>query len=196
MYYYIKGKIAKKCENSIIIDNGGIGYRIYTSANSLSTAGEQGSTATIYTHLNVREDVFDLYGFVTEEEREMFLNLISVSGVGPKAALAVLSVTTPAKLALAVITEDIKTITKAQGVGPKMAQRMILELKDKLKNEDIAEELDVSGLHEEDSSLSEAVSALVVLGYSINDAKYAVGKAGTTGSTEEIIKRALVQLMK
>ena len=133
MYYYIKGKIAKKCENSIIIDNGGIGYRIYTSANSLSTAGEQGSTATIYTHLNVREDVFDLYGFVTEEEREMFLNLISVSGVGPKAALAVLSVTTPAKLALAVITEDIKTITKAQGVGPKMAQRMILELKDKLK---------------------------------------------------------------
>ena len=196
MYYYIKGKIAKKCENSIVIDNGGIGYRIYTSANSLSAAGEQGSTATIYTHLNVREDVFDLYGFVTEEEREMFLHLISVSGVGPKAALAVLSVTTPAKLALAVITEDIKTITKAQGVGPKMAQRMVLELKDKLKSEDIAAELDVSGLPEEDGSLSEAVSALVVLGYSINDAKHAVGKAGASGSTEEIIKRALVQLMK
>lgn len=196
MYYYIKGKIAKKCENSIIIDNGGIGYRIYTSANSLNAAGEQGSTVTMYTHLNVREDVFDLYGFVTEEEREMFLDLISVSGVGPKAALAVLSVATPAKLALAVISEDVKTITKAQGVGPKMAQRMILELKDKLKNEEIVLDQGEEVLSAEDGSISEAVSALVVLGYNVNDAKNAVGKAGKSGSTEEIIKRALVQLMR
>lgn len=198
MYYYIKGRLAKKSDNSVVIDNGGIGYRIYTSANSLSGAGEAGSEIKMYTHLNVREDVFDLYGFITEEERDMFLNLLSVSGVGPKAALAVLSAAAPAKLALAVITGDAKTITKAQGVGPKMAQRIILELKDKLKNEDLDILPDDSPETDtKDSGASaDAVSALVVLGYSAADASRAVSEAGTSGNTEEIIKRALVQLMK
>ncbi len=198
MYYYIKGRLAKKSDNSVVIDNGGIGYRIYTSANSLSGAGEAGSEIKMYTHLNVREDVFDLYGFITEEERDMFLNLLSVSGVGPKAALAVLSAAAPAKLALAVITGDAKTITKAQGVGPKMAQRIILELKDKLKNEDLDILPDDSPETDtKDSGASaDAVSALVVLGYSAADASRAVSEAGTSENTEEIIKRALVQLMK
>lgn len=197
MYYFIRGRIAKKNENSIVIENNGIGYCIYTSANSLNSAGGTGDNVTMYTYLNVHEDVFDLYGFLTEEEKGMFLHLISVSGVGPKAALAVLSVAAPAKLALAVITNDVKTLTKAQGVGPKMAQRIILELKDKLKNEDLAIDTeDAEFVEDAGGSPGEAVSALVVLGYNVNDAKKAVEQAGTAGSVEEIIKRALVQLMK
>lgn len=126
----------------------------------------------------------------------MFLKLLSVSGVGPKAALAVLSVAPPSKIALAVITNDAKLITKAQGVGAKMAQRIILELKDKLKNDEIVLDEDIETVNaDEGGSFSEAVSALVVLGYNPNDARKAVEKAGGSGSVEDIIKRALVQLM-
>lgn len=196
MYYFIKGKLIKKDENFIVAENSGIGYKIYTSSTSMSAMGDTGSIVTMYTYLHVREDIFDLYGFSTEEERTMFLHLLSVSGVGPKAALAVLSVTPPAKIAVAVITNDSKLITKAQGVGPKMAQRIILELKDKLKTEELELESD-NGIDvaEENGSFSEAVSALIVLGYSANDARRAIEKAGTSGSIEDIIKRALVQLM-
>lgn len=194
MYYFIKGKLIKKDENYLVLENNGIGYKIYTAVNNITA--NVGEAVTMYTYLNVREDVFDLYGFITEDEKRMFLHLMSVSGVGPKAALAVLSVATPAKLALAVITNDTKAITKAQGVGPKMAQRIILELKDKMKNEDLDIDDDISEVAvADDGSFSEAVSALVVLGYSANDARRAVEKAGASGSVEEIIKRALVQLM-
>ncbi len=194
MYYFIKGKLVKKDENYLVLENNGIGYKIYTAVNNVTAS--VGEVVTMYTYLNVREDVFDLYGFVTEDEKRMFLHLMSVSGVGPKAALAVLSAATPAKIALAVITNDTKTITKAQGVGPKMAQRIILELKDKMKNEDLDIDDDGSEVVVPDGgSFSEAVSALVVLGYSANDARRAVEKAGASGSVEEIIKRALVQLM-
>ena len=194
MYYFIKGKLIKKDENYLVLENNGIGYKIYTAVNNINA--NVGEAVTMYTYLNVREDVFDLYGFVTEDEKRMFLHLMTVSGVGPKAALAVLSVAAPAKLALAVITNDIKAITKAQGVGPKMAQRIILELKDKMKNEDLDIDDDISeAAAADDGSFSEAVSALVVLGYSANDARRAVEKAGASGSVEEIIKRALVQLM-
>ena len=194
MYYFIKGKLIKKDENYLVLENNGIGYKIYTAVNNITA--NVGEAVTMYTYLNVREDVFDLYGFITEDEKRMFLHLMSVSGVGPKAALAVLSVATPAKLALAVITNDTKAITKAQGVGPKMAQRIILELKDKMKNEDLDIDDDISEVAvADDGSFSEAVSALVVLGYSANDARRAVEKTGASGSVEEIIKRALVQLM-
>lgn len=196
MYYFIKGKIIKKDENSIVLENNGIGYNIFTSASSLNNAGELGNITTMYTYLHVREDVFDLYGFTTEEEKGMFLHLLSVSGVGPKAALAVLSVTNPAKLALAIITNDVKAITKAQGVGPKMAQRIILDLKDKLKNADLALDVTDSEVTIDDiGSASEAVSALVVLGYKPNDAKKAVAAVDQNGSIEDIIKRALAKLM-
>lgn len=196
MYYFIKGKIIKKDENSIVLENNGIGYNIFTSASSLNGAGELGNITTMYTYLHVREDVFDLYGFTTEEEKGMFLHLLSVSGVGPKAALAVLSVTNPAKLALAIITNDVKAITKAQGVGPKMAQRIILDLKDKLKNADLAlDETDAEVTIDDIGSASEAVSALVVLGYKPNDAKKAVAAVDQNGSIEDIIKRALARLM-
>lgn len=195
MYYYIKGKLALKDLNFAVVEAGGVGYLIYTSIKSLSELGETGSAVTMYTHLNVREDAQDLFGFTTVEEKNMFLHLLSVSGVGPKAALAILSVVTPAQFAVAVVTNDVKTITKASGVGPKLAQRVILELKDKMKNEDLELTAEETAEISSSDSMSEAVSALVVLGYSTNDAKAAVKKADPSLSTEEIIKKALASLM-
>lgn len=195
MYYYIKGKLALKDLNFAVVEAGGVGYLIYTSIKSLSELGETGSAVTMYTYLNVREDAQDLFGFTTVEEKNMFLHLLSVSGVGPKAALAILSVVTPAQFAVAVVTNDVKTITKASGVGPKLAQRVILELKDKMKNEDLELTAEETAEISSSDSMSEAVSALVVLGYSANDAKAAVKKADPSMSTEEIIKKALVSLM-
>jgi Holliday junction DNA helicase RuvA len=195
MYYYIKGKLAIKDTGYVVVETGGVGYLIHTSLQSIQKSGEIGSDITMYTYLNVREDAQDLFGFTTLEEKNMFLNLISVSGVGPKAALAILSVTTPAQFAVAVVTNDVKTITKASGVGPKLAQRVILELKDKMKNED----LQLSEEDEAEVSMSdnknEAISALVVLGYTANDAAAAVKKIDGTLSVEEIIKKALAGLL-
>ena len=144
----------------------------------------------------MHEDVFDLYGFATEEEHSMFLHLLSVSGVGPKAALAVLSVMTPKELALAVITKNSKALTKASGVGAKMAQRIILELADKLKNSEILPDEDGQTLSISTDAQSEAVSALIVLGYSQSEAKSAVSGIDEALKTEEIVRRALVKLMR
>ena len=195
MYYYIKGTLVQKSDNYIVVDANGVGYMIYTSQNSMENAGEVGKKITIYTYLHVREDVMDLFGFTTIEEKNMFMQLISVSGVGPKAALSILSVTTPAKFAVAVITNDVKTITKASGVGPKMAQRVILELKDKMKTDEL--EIDLEDESEDilSDNRSEAISALVVLGYSSNDAQKAVKGIDGTLSVEEIIKKALAGLL-
>lgn len=195
MYYYIKGTLVQKSDNYIVVDANGVGYMIYTSLNSMQNTGEIGKKITIYTYLHVREDVMDLFGFTTIEEKNMFMHLISVSGVGPKAALSILSVTTPAKFALAVITNDVKTITKASGVGPKMAQRVILELKDKMKTDEL--EIDLEDESEDilSDNRSEAISALVVLGYSSNDAQKAVKGIDGTLSVEEIIKKALAGLL-
>ncbi len=195
MYYYISGRLAHKDENFIVIDAGGVGYKIYTSLTSIQSAGGIGNNITMYTHLYVREDTQDLYGFVTQEEKSMFLSLLSVSGVGPKAALSILSAAPPAKLAAAVIMGDVKTVTKAQGVGPKLASRIILELKDKLKNEDLQlDEFIGDSETEITDNISEAISALVVLGYSAQEAKKAVKSTGVNDSVEEIIKKALVKL--
>lgn len=194
MYYYIKGELILKDAGFVVVDNNGIGYKIFTSGYTIANLNEK--IVTLYTYLHVREDVFDLYGFSSNEELSMFLNLISVSGVGPKAALSILSVMSPMGLAAAIITGDAKALTKANGVGAKMAQRVILELKDKLKNADIIpdsltkEEVISSG------SPEEAVSALMVLGYSQNDAKRAVASVDQSLSTEEIITLALKKMMK
>lgn len=195
MYYYIKGTLVQKSDNYIVVDTNGVGYMIYTSQNSMENTGEVGKKITIYTYLHVREDVMDLFGFTTIEEKNMFMQLISVSGVGPKAALSILSVTTPAKFAVAVITNDVKTITKASGVGPKMAQRVILELKDKMKTDEL--EIDLEDENDDilSDNRSEAISALVVLGYSLNDAQKAVKGIDGTLSVEEIIKKALAGLL-
>lgn len=195
MYYYIKGTLVQKSDNYIVVDANGVGYMIYTSLNSMQNTGEIGKKITIYTYLHVREDVMDLFGFTTIEEKNMFMHLISVSGVGPKAALSILSVTTPAKFALAVITNDVKTITKASGVGPKMAQRVILELKDKMKTDELEIDLEDESDNILSDNRSEAISALVVLGYSLNDAQKAVKGIDGTLSVEEIIKKALAGLL-
>lgn len=199
MYYYIKGTLAAKGDNCLVVDAGGVGYRIYTSLNCNEKAGSTGSEITVYTYLNVREDAMELYGFISEDERKMFMLLISVSGVGPKAGLALLSVATPDRLATAIVTGDEKLITKASGVGPKAAKRIILELKDKIDN-------DVLGIDAEGVILSpaeeviadsraEAMSALVALGYSSQEAKQVLVKLDASLSTEELIKKALTQLM-
>lgn len=195
MYYYIKGTLVQKSDNYIVVDANGVGYMIYTSQNSMENAGEVGKKITIYTYLHVREDVMDLFGFTTIEEKNMFMQLISVSGVGPKAALSILSVTTPAKFAVAVITNDVKTITKASGVGPKMAQRVILELKDKMKTDELEIDLEDESDDILSDNRSEAISALVVLGYSSNDAQKAIKGIDGTLSVEEIIKKALAGLL-
>ena len=194
MYYYIKGELILKDAGFVVVDNNGIGYKIFTSGYTMTALNEK--TVTLYTHLHVREDIFDLYGFSSREELSMFLNLISVSGVGPKAALAILSVISPMGVAAAIITGDAKTLTKASGVGAKMAQRIILELKDKLKNADIVPDSLTQEEVVNSGSPSEAVSALMVLGYSQNDAKRAVASVDQSLSTEEIITLALKKMMR
>lgn len=198
MYSYIKGILVQKSADFVVVEAGGIGYLINMPLTLIEKAGAVNDKVKIYTYLNVREDAMELFGFNSMEEREMFLNLTSVSGVGPKVAMAILSVMTPPKFALAVITNDAKMITKAKGVGPKAAQRIILELKDKLKDEDLeitGDDFDENPIALGDN-LSEAVSALVVLGYRADEAKNAVKGIDMSLSVEEIIKKALINLMR
>ena len=194
MFYYINGEYVEKGENFIVIDAGGVGYKIYTSLATISKMPEYGKKVKVFTHFYVREDTQDLYGFPTNEELSMFLNLISVSGVGPKAALAILSVATPPELALAIIQKNVKIITKAAGVGPKLAERVILQLKKKIKNIDALPEEFAEAVVSD--SGSEAVEALVALGYSEQEAKKAIGLLDGSLSVEETIKEALKKLMK
>lgn len=192
MYYYIKGKVVYKDDNAVAIDANGIAYLINTTYTSIVSLGDAGTEVTMYTYLHVREDIMELYGFTTMEEKKMFILLLSVSGVGPKAALAILSVAEPQKIAAAVVCNDIKMITKASGVGPKLAQRVILELKDKLNAEDLELNEFEESIETVSDSKNEAVSALVSLGYSVNDAKNMVSKIAADLSVEEIIKKALM----
>ena len=197
MYYYIKGKLAAKTENSIVIDAAGVGYMVYTPLSDIERAPHTGSDITVYTYLNVREDAMELYGFLTEEGRKMFLKLISVSGVGPKAALALLSVAAPTQIAAAVMTDNEKLLTRAAGVGPKAARRIILELKDKLDNSEIG--ADEGGAILPDvmsNNRAEALSALSVLGYGTAEAKAALMSLDESMPTEELVKKALSSLMK
>ncbi len=196
MYYYIKGKYITKGDNFVVIEAGGIGYKIYTSAINLEKMPLPNETLMMFTYLYVREDTQDLYGFISNDEITLFLQLLSISGVGPKAALAVMSALTYEQLALAVMTNDSKALTKAQGIGPKAAQRIILELKDKLKTVDaLPEEIKTVSL-EQQNSQSEAITALTVLGYSATEAKQAVSGINHDMSVENIIKEALKILTK
>lgn len=197
MYYYISGKIAKLDVNHAVVDAGGVGYLIYISSSTLGKlAGKD--TAKLYTHYAVREDAQELYGFYDESELSTFRLLISVSGVGPKAALAILSVLTPEKLALSVAAGDVKSISAAQGVGKKIAERVVLELKDKLAS---GITIDARSSSSGDAPVftdnsSEAVNALVVLGYSRPDAMRAVGAVDkSVVAIEDIIRESLKKLM-
>ena len=191
MYDYIKGKLARKAENYAVVEANGVGYKIITTKSSLANIKD--GEVIFYTYLYVREDIFDLYGFSTTEERAAFELLISVNGVGPKAAIAILSCVTASELAIAIVTNQPKVITVAQGVGNKMAQKIILELKDKIKNQDIkSSDYSAAPIPEED----DAINALVALGYNQAEIITALRDVPAEYSVEEKIKYGLKNLMK
>ena len=200
MFYYVNGTVAETGPNLAVIDCGGVGYACATTNYTLSQL-KKGERAKLYTYLHVREEIFELYGFSSQAELNSFKMLIGVSGVGPKAALAVLSSTSPQNLALSIVTGDEKALTVAQGIGKKIAQRIILELKDKLKLEDAFEmklahqqEEAAEGASDLRDSRQEAVEALVALGYSSADALRAVRKVPEdvpADDVEAILRAAL-----
>jgi len=198
MFSYITGRVAEKSANFVVVDVNGVGFKIFTSLNTLQdTSIVSGEKATFYTYMYIKEGIMDLYGFSTKEELTLFELLITVSGVGAKGATAVLSVANPSKLALSIVTGDIATIKQASGIGTKTAQRISLELKDKIKNESLvsdATDAFEQVLPVDTSAQSEAVSALMVLGYSANEAQKAVASVGDAGNVEEIVKLALKKL--
>lgn len=195
MFAYIKGTIEIKSINYVVIENGGIGYKIYMSQKSIGIIGNIGETVKIHTHYHVREDDISLYGFTSEEELRMFEILINVSGVGVKSAVTMLSDITPASFAMAVINDDVTRLTKVPGVGKKTAQRLILELKDKLKSEDISgEEIKQIDVEEKEVS-NDVVNALQVLGYNKKEIEQVLQKIETVNlSVEDTIKLALKYL--
>lgn len=199
MFYYISGKVAVIEPGMAVIDAGGVGYAIntsYTSARSVKT-GEQ---ATFYTYLHVREGIFELYGFVRREELSCFKQLIAISGVGPKAALAILGAVTPEKLALCVISGDEKALTAAPGIGKKLAQRILLELKDKMSKDQLEAASGSTGiimpqLTAPGGAMEDALAALAVLGYPRAVAVNALQGVDTSGlATDEIVRAALKRL--
>lgn len=195
MYSYIKGTIEELYLDHIVIDNNNIGYRINVSSNTLKDLS-LGAMAKIYTKLIVREDDMSLCGFATKEELEMFELLTSVSKIGPKVALGILSFASPRQLGAYIVSEDIAKMSKAPGVGKKTAERIILELKDKIDKQNIEFEPTLLSNTPIMVSQDEAVDALVALGYSSAEAKEAVDKCKKSGlNTEDIIKKSLSYLM-
>ena len=196
MYAYIKGTLEDKSNTYVVVECMGIGYKIFMSNTSISNLGELGKKVKIYTHYYVREDNISLYGFLSNEELRMFELLLGVSGVGAKSAIAMLSNITPSSFALAVISNDIAKLTKIPGIGAKSAQRIVLELKDKLKNEQAIEKAEsVKEKIKDDTILSEAIDALQILGYNRKEIDKAIEKIQTENmSTEDIIRKALVVL--
>ena len=196
MFYSLTGKIIFKDEQNVVISCGGVGFKCQTTRNTLSALSLQEGEVTVFTHLNVREDALDLFGFSTKEELDAFKMLITVSGVGPKAAIAILSELSPDNLAVAIASGDSKAITRANGVGPKLAQRIVMELKDKISNVSFISEESISVSNAVNSvnnmsNTAEAIAALTALGYSQTEASVAVSKLSPTLSVEELIKGAL-----
>ncbi len=200
MIAYISGALVSAGENYIVIDNHGMGYRIFVSGKFLEHIPAYGTQIKIYTHMYIREDELTLYGFHSEEELSVFRILIGISGVGPKVAMAILTALTIQELQLAVISEDAKTISKANGVGAKGASRIILELKDKLKMEDMMDAAYEQSIVQDTQDINaarDAILALVNLGYSSSEAALAVKKIGDTSQmdVEAILKAALKKLI-
>lgn len=198
MFYFIRGTVAHVAPGLVVIDAGGVGYALNTSYLSASSV-KTGDTATFYTFLYVREDIFDLYGFASQEELACFKQLIAISGVGPKAATAILGVASPQKLALAVVTGDEKTLCQAPGIGKKLAQRIILELKDKMAKSQLEAASDTGGaafdLPAGGGALDDALAALAVLGYSRSQALAALKGVDTAAlPVDEIVRAALKKL--
>ncbi len=202
MFYYLDGTVAEIAPYLAVIDCGGVGYACKTTNYTLSRL-KKGQRGKLYTYLNVGEGIFELYGFATQAELGSFRLLIGVSGVGPKAALAILSTGTPDALAMAIITGDEKALTAAPGIGKKIAQRIILELKDKLAKESAATGLDFSGggntmnVSAFTSKATEAAQALAVLGYSSTEVSLALKGVDVENlPLEEIIRQSLKKMVK
>lgn len=196
MIYNIKGELTYTDPQFVVVENSGIGFKCFTSLTTVKNLGKIGSTVNLYTYLSVKEDALDLFGFSTLEELNSFKLLITVSGVGPKAAVSVLSELSPEKLALAIASSDVKSITKANGVGRKTAERIVLELKDKtgsLSQTDFSSAASAVSVAE-DSAAGEAVAALVALGFSQSDAAVTVGQMDQSLSADEMIRLGLRQL--
>ncbi len=192
------GTVAHMEEGLAVIDCGGVGYACHTTTTTLSKL-KKGETAKLFTHCNIKEDAFDIYGFVTNEELKSFQMLLSVSGVGPKVALSILSYTSPDRLSLAIMTGDEKALTQVQGVGKKMAQRIILELKDKLGSmmTEIDSSFEAVAAVNTGGKAAEAAAALSALGYSSSEAGAALKGIDVDAlPVEEIIRAALKKMMK
>ena len=198
MFYSITGKIVYSDTTSVALECGGVAFHCTVSLNTLKNIDRIGGTATLYTYLSVREDALELFGFYDSQELAFFKMLIGVSGVGPKAAISILSQHTPNSLALSIAAGDVKSITKAPGVGPKIAQRVVLELKDKMAKlapSHVSFE-EVSGVQQINmgGNVSEAVSALTSLGFSAADAAKALAGADPDMKVEDLIKLGLRKL--
>ena len=193
MFYYVKGELVMTDPQSAVVDCGGVGYKLTVSMNTLSRLTELGKKVCLYTHFSVREDAVELFGFYDTEELYAFRLLISVSGVGPKAAIAILSLLSPAKFAVAVSTGDTKTLSKASGVGAKTAARIVLELKDKVSATAVADDGEAVVETARGGIIDDAIEALMVLGYQRQTAQKAL--AGCKGETlEELMRAALNKL--
>jgi len=195
MFAYIKGSLEEKSTNYIVIDVNGIGYKIFMSNISINEIGEVGAKVKVHTHYYVREDNISLYGFLTHEELKMFELLLSVSGIGAKSAIAMLSNITPASFVCAIISNNVALLKKIPGIGPKTAQRIILELQDKLKAEQEltkAEEQEEIKIINNGENVDEAMQALQILGYNKKEIEKAFEKiANLDVSVEELIKKGL-----
>ena len=198
MFAYIKGILDTKQDTFVIIDVQGIGYKIFMPAKSIENIGEVGETIKVYTYYYVREDNISLYGFSSNEELRMFELLLSVSGVGAKSAVAMLSEISPSKFAISVISDDVASLTKIPGVGKKTAARIILELKDKLKTEQALDKEEKTIIQiKENSNIEEAIAALQVLGYTKKEIEKAFEKVDIQNlELEELIKMGLKYLGK
>ncbi|EOU1681410.1 Holliday junction branch migration protein RuvA [Clostridium perfringens] len=201
MYEYIRGQFQGISKDYVVIELNNIGYRIFTSGNTMSNMPKVGDEVLLYLEQIVREDFIGLYGFTTREELEMFKLLLSINGVGAKAALSLLSISTVNNLKYAIMMGDEKHITRAPGIGKKTAQRIILELKDKLKPDELTSEEGqlIEGINDNSDysfNINETLSALMALGYTEKEAQKALEKVDKTLSIENMIKESLKLLMR
>lgn len=194
----LRGKLIYVDTQSIVVECGGVGFKCFTSLNTLSTLPKQGNEVFVHTYLSVREDALDLYGFSTAEELDCFKLITSVNGVGAKIGIALLSDFTPDQITFFIAAGDAKALTKASGVGTRLAQRIVLELKDKIAKcaVSLSPETAAAESVSNSSNASEAVAALVVLGFSQSEATLAVGKLDPSLPTDELIKGGLKNLSR
>lgn len=199
MLYNLKGTLTVSDVNFIVVECGGVGFKCFTTLNTVKQIGKTGDTVNVYTYLAVREDAMDLYGFSSLAELDAFKLLITVSSIGPKAAVSILSQLSPDKLAVCIASGDAKAITRAQGVGKKTAERVVLELKDKMGAiavGDVSDAVSSAASVSANSDSAEAVEALVALGYAQSDAAVVVGAMDKSLSVDEMIRLGLKQLAK